>query len=119
DPERSPGMTPVENSSQEDKDRVARVLREVVWPAHARYLDALREYRPHARETIGLSQLPDGEAMYAAQVRGHTTLDLEPQAVHETGREQLTLILEERLEIARKLGHPDVKSALDEYKASG
>jgi len=119
DPERSPGMTPVEDSPQEDKDRVARVLREVVWPAYARYLEVLREYRPHARQTIGLSDLPDGEAMYAAQVRGHTTLDLEPRAVHETGREHLMLILDERQEIARKLGHPDARSALDEYKASG
>ena len=52
------------------------VEREVL-PAYRRYLEALKEHRPSATETIGLSALPDGERMYAAQILAWTTLPLD------------------------------------------
>jgi uncharacterized protein (DUF885 family) len=117
-PEESPGMTPVESSSDGDRERVSAVIRDVVWPAHARYLDALRAYRPHAREdTIGLLALPNGEAMYAAQIRASTTLDISAQELHDTGVEQLAMIQDERREIAQRLGFPDVASALEAHRS--
>lgn len=118
-PEDSPGMTPVPEDHAADRERVAGVLRDEVWPAYRRYLETLREYRPAARDTIGLRDLPDGEAMYASQILSYTTVSLEAQPVHDIGREQLAKIQEERRQIAERLGHPDAKSAVAERSAAG
>jgi uncharacterized protein (DUF885 family) len=95
------------------------VLRDQVWPAYRRYLDVLREYRPAARDTIGLVALPGGDAIYAAQVEGYTSLPLDPNEVHRTGQEELARVLEGRLASARTLGYEDVETAVAEYTASG
>src|SRR5713226_1271958 len=75
--EDSPALSPVAEASDEDRRRVAEVVRERVTPGYAVYLEALRAYRPFARESIGLLALPDGEAMYASQIRSFTTLSME------------------------------------------
>jgi uncharacterized protein (DUF885 family) len=119
DPEASPGMAPVPEDRGADRDRVAGVLREEVWPAYSGYLDVLRRYQPQARETIGLGDLPDGDAMYASQILSYTTLPLQAQAVHDVGQEQLAKIQQERRVIAERLGHPDAASAIAEHAAAG
>src|SRR2546427_4418751 len=88
-------------------------------PAHERYLDALRAYRPHATETIGLHAIPNGDAIYASRILGWTTLALDPREVHQLGLDELSRIQEERMAIARSLGHADPASALAEFDAIG
>jgi uncharacterized protein (DUF885 family) len=119
DPAASPGMKPVEEAGPEAHERVASVLRDEVWPAYRRYLGVLRGYRPSARESIGLLALADGEAIYAAQIEGYTSLALDPNEVHRTGQEQLAGILEERQASAARLGFPDAQAALAARNASG
>ena len=61
---------------------------DVVIPAFVCYLEALEtEVLPAARpaDRPGLLHVPGGELAYRALIRTHTTLDLEPSAVHETG----------------------------------
>ena len=58
-------------------------------PAFARYRDVLRdELGPVARddEHAGWSWLPDGDALYAAVVQFHTTVDTPPEQIHALGR---------------------------------
>jgi uncharacterized protein (DUF885 family) len=56
-------------------------------PAIKRFGDFLRnEYLPRARESIGLSALPDGERCYAALLRSATTLDRSPRATFDLGQ---------------------------------
>lgn len=43
------------------------------------------QYLPSARETVAVSDLPDGRAAYLHHVRWTTTLDLTPEAIHEIG----------------------------------
>jgi uncharacterized protein (DUF885 family) len=118
-PESSPGFEPVKAASEADQERVADVLRERVWPAYARYLETLREYRRLARDSIGLLELPNGEVMYAALIKGFTTLALDPKEVHRIGLEQLEQIKEERRQIADRLGYRDAATAIAERTASG
>ena len=118
-PESSPGIEPVKDASEADRERVIETLRESVWPAYARYLEALREYRPLARESLGLLDLPNGEVIYAAVIKGFTTLPLHPREVHRIGLEQLEQIQEERRQVAERLGHPDAATAIAERMASG
>jgi uncharacterized protein (DUF885 family) len=119
DPAESPAVQPVPEDDADGRERVVQVLRETVMPALSGYLDALREYLPDATETIGLSALPGGDAMYEAEILSWTTLPLEARKVHDLGLEDLEKIQEERRLIAERLGHPDVESAIAELNASG
>src|SRR5439155_404617 len=119
DPEASPGMNPVKAAAEEDRARVAKLLREEVWPAYGGYLETLRRYRPHARDTIGMLALPDGDAMYASCILSFTTLPLEAKRVHDIGLEQLAKIQDERRQIAERLGFADAPSAIKAHTESG
>jgi uncharacterized protein (DUF885 family) len=119
DPAESPGMTPVTRGPDDARRRVADALREHVWPAYQEYLETLREYRPHARDTIGLLALPDGDRLYRVLLQSHTTLELEPQQVHDTGVRELEEIQDQRRRIAQRLGHPDAETAIAEYTETG
>jgi uncharacterized protein (DUF885 family) len=119
DPEASPGMEPVKEAPDSDREKVASVLRDRVWPAYARFLETLREYRRSARDSVGLLELPNGDVIYAALIKGFTTLTLDPKEVHRIGLEQLERIKEERQRIADRLGYPDAATAIAERTASG
>jgi uncharacterized protein (DUF885 family) len=118
-PEDSPALAPVAEASDEDRRRVAEVVRERVTPGYTAYLEALREYLPFTRESIGLLALPDGEAMYASQIRSFTTLSMEAGEIHELGVRTLAEIQQERREIAERLGYRDADTAIAEHTAGG
>jgi uncharacterized protein (DUF885 family) len=70
-----------------------RAIREHVIPAYAKLLVFFRkEYVPHARTTLAAEALPDGKAFYRQQIREYTTLDLDPEAIHEIGLKEVARI---------------------------
>ena len=96
-------------ASDEDRARVAEVVRDVVLPADRRYLEVLeREVLPASRAVPGLVSAPNGEALYRHAIRSWTSLDLDPRDVHRVGLDELAMIDEERREIARVEGYGDV-----------
>jgi uncharacterized protein (DUF885 family) len=119
DPAASPGMAPAAGASDEDRARVAEVLRDEVWPAYAGYLETLRRYRPNARDSIGLVGLPNGEELYAAAIHSFCTLPLDARELHQVGLDELEAIEEERAEIASRLGYAGWREALDARIAAG
>ncbi|WP_031441362.1 DUF885 domain-containing protein [Sphingomonas sp. FUKUSWIS1] len=71
----------------------AKQVREVINPAHVRMRDFLaNEYLAKARDTVGLSALPGGAALYAQRIEDSTTLPLEPEAVHQLGLSEVARI---------------------------
>jgi uncharacterized protein (DUF885 family) len=61
-------------------------IREVVQPAYVKLLAFLRdEYLPGTRTTLAAEALPDGKAYYRAKIREFTTLDMDPDAIHQLG----------------------------------
>ncbi len=117
--ETSPGLQPVPPEDTAGRERVAEALVRSFLPALEGYREILRGYVPAATETIGLSALPDGEAMYAAQVLSWTTLPLDAAAVHRLGVEDLEAIQEERRRSAERMGASDPRAALADLRASG
>ena len=73
-----------------------------------RYLKA--QYIPAARTTLGASQLPDGAAYYAFQVRTQTTTRRTPDQIHQLGLDEVKRDEAEMLQIAKKLGYNDLKT---------
>jgi len=83
----------------DERHRFAAALQAIVAgdirPAFARYLSVVRdEVQPHARgdADVGIGHLPGGAACYAALVRAHTSLALDPRAVHRLGLAELARI---------------------------
>lgn len=66
----------------------------VVVPAYERFLDFFREeYVPGAREELGRTTFPGGDAWYTDLARYYTTLgDATPEAIHELGLREVARI---------------------------
>ena len=109
--EGSPALAPLAPDDAAGRERVATAVSEHLLPALQGYLEALRDHLPKATETIGLGALPDGDAMYAAQILSWTTLPLVPGEVHDLGVEDLAKIQDERRRSAEILGHGSAAAA--------
>ena len=73
-----------------DRERLAKqaaaAFENHVKPAFSKLHDFLVDtYLPACRETTGADALPNGAAMYAYNVRWHTTTGLSPKEIHEIG----------------------------------
>jgi uncharacterized protein (DUF885 family) len=104
-PEASPVLLLAErDSTPEFREAVVEVLATSVDPALGRYRQYLRtEYLPRAREETAVRTLPAGAECYRARVRGFTTLELEPEAIHRTGHDEMARIEAEGKVIAERL----------------
>ena len=49
-------------------------------------------HSPGSRDSIAMSDLPDGEALYAYQLRISTTTDLSPEQIHQLGLSEVSRI---------------------------
>jgi uncharacterized protein (DUF885 family) len=109
-----PSLVQVANDA--DRERIRDVVRDEIYPADAAFLEALRgEYRHASREENGIWSAPDGDTLYRTQILRWTTLDLDPQDVHQIGLDELQTIEIERREIAASAGFGDDTAA---YRAS-
>ena len=90
-----------------------------VVPAYRSLLEFLEEeYRPAAREGIAASELPDGRLFYENRIRYFTTLDLSPEAVHETGQGEVRRIRGEMEAVIDKTGFDGSFRAFIEFLRS-
>src|SRR5207237_1684810 len=101
------------------REQVGRALEEAVLPTYQRYLDALTDYRTRATETIGLVDLPGGDAVYRSQILAWTSLEMDPEEIHRIGLEELEAIQEERRTIAARLGFDDAELGIGVHTSSG
>ncbi len=80
-------------------------FRDEVKPAFTRLRDYLANtYVPHARESIAMSDLPDGAAWYAYNVKVTTTTDLTPRQIHALGLAEVKRIRGEMDQLIAKIG---------------
>src|SRR5262249_8620979 len=61
-------------------------------------------YLPRARTTLALSDLPDGKAWYAHELRIHTTTDLTPEEIHRLGLSEVARLRREMDALIAKTG---------------
>jgi len=76
-----------------------------VIPAYQRLLRFFHEeYLPGARETLGATALPGGEAFYRAQIRQYATVEMTPREIHDIGLGEVARIRTEMQAIIEGLG---------------
>ena len=84
-----------------------------IYAANTRLRDFLRdEYLPVARDSIGLSQMKGGAALYARLVEDSTTLPLDPETIHQLGLSEVTRI---KSELERLKKEVKFKGSLTEF----
>lgn len=116
EPEASPFYDPAARAGPGPFEvQVVTIIRDEINPAIRRYRDFLaNEYRSRARDVVGVSANPDGDACYRASLRFHTSLPLDPREVHETGLREMDRIQAEMREIAeRSFGTTNVPALLE------
>ena len=91
-----------------DQERVRaaaiKTIEDTVVPAYrklARYFE--KTYLPAARESVGLSSLPNGGAWYEFLARSFTTTLMTPDEIHRTGLEEVKRIRGEMQQIIDEL----------------
>lgn len=87
-------------------DEAARVIESDVLPAYRRLYRYLCErYLPAARTSLAARDLPQGEAFYAARLRGFTTLPLTARQVHDIGLAEVDRIAADMRQLQAACGH--------------
>ena len=96
-----------------------KAIHDRVLPAYAKLLKFFRDdYVPHARATIAAEALPEGKAFYRQQIREYTTLDLEPEAIHEIGLKEVARIEAEMRATMAKTGFKGDFAAFQKFLRS-
>ena len=113
DPEKNSMLGPFKDFppeiSHDDRERLkkeaAAALKEKVLPAFRKLHEFLvKEYLPGARESIGMSGLPDGKAWYEFNARVSTTTKLTPMEIHELGLSEVKRIRAEMDKVIAQTG---------------
>lgn len=113
DPKESGFYAPVinmpEDFSDEDRNRLTAAYEDTIAntiiPAYQRISNFLGdEYISAARETVGLSEQPNGEAWYAYMVRLRTTTNMSPDEIHQIGLGEVARIHDEMHGVMEEVG---------------
>jgi len=94
--------------SKEDKEelrlKATEVIANEIIPSYKKlHKFFVEEYLPNCRETIGISNLPNGKKNYEILANQFTTTSLSPKEIHELGLKEVARIRQEMEEIIREL----------------
>jgi len=85
--------------------RATAIIEEEIVPAYRDFQRYFTErYLPASRESIGASELPNGEAWYEYRARSFTTTSLTPDEIHRIGLEEVRRIREEMQAVIDEVG---------------
>jgi uncharacterized protein (DUF885 family) len=85
-------------------ERGEALVRDRVFPAYRRQVEALQRIRPRAVHDAGIGRLPRGAEMYAVALRSSTTTTMSPQEIHAIGVELVRQFNSESDAILRQQG---------------
>jgi uncharacterized protein (DUF885 family) len=93
---------------EKDKDIYRKgaeeAMRDAVYPAYAKLIAYAEDLRRTASHDAGVWKWPNGDAFYRYILAEHTTLDLEPEAVHQLGLAEVARIQQELRQMLEKQG---------------
>ena len=87
------------------QNEVKGYIQNVLNPTYQELYDFLvNEYLPESRDTIGISDVPNGKDWYEYLARYHTTTNLTPDEIHEIGLREVAKIRAEMEDIIEQVG---------------
>ena len=94
--------------SKEEKEelklKARKVINNEIIPSYKKlYKFFMEEYLPSCRESVGISNLPNGKKNYEILANQFTTTDLTPKEIHELGLKEVSRIKKEMKEIIKEL----------------
>lgn len=113
DPEKNPLLRPFQEMpagiprerAASLRREAAEVLKQQVIPAYRKLHAYFSEtYLPATRESVGMSELPEGKAWYAHRAKRYTTTDLSPQQIHDLGKSEVARIRKEMDKVIARSG---------------
>jgi len=85
--------------------RAVRLIEKKVYPAYQKlYNYVANVYLPNCRDTISISDLPEGKRRYQFYINHHTTTSLTPEEIHACGLKEVERIRQEMKRIVDDLG---------------
>lgn len=107
DPEKSPFYSPAARSGDAAFQNAFRqLILKRINPALRAYRDFLQvDYLPKARESVAVTDLPNGAACYQAFLRANTTLTRTPKEVFELGQKTVRENIAEVVQVGEKDYH--------------
>lgn len=103
--------------SAADQQRLAQeaqqAIEQQVVPSYKKFKEFfVKEYLPACFDQVGVWQVPQGDELYAFEVRQYTTTDLTPDQVHEIGLKEVARI---RAEMDRIMQQTGFKGSRDDF----
>lgn len=93
------------DEKQQLKSQYKTLILDKLVPAYQRMSDFLaNNYIPHARDSVGYADLPNGKAWYEYQIKKNTTLSLSADEIHEIGLSEVARILSEMKTVKNTVG---------------
>ncbi|EKE85299.1 DUF885 domain-containing protein [Idiomarina xiamenensis] len=87
------------------QQQAANVIDDAVMPAYQNYFEFMvTRYLPNARDSVGASELPNGEAFYNNRIKHYTTTDMTAAQIHELGLTEVKRIRAEMDAVIAKTG---------------
>jgi uncharacterized protein (DUF885 family) len=112
-----------ETELREFKESLNSAVSDIVRPAFTRYCEFLKAEilnRARTQDRPGLMHIPDGLESYSRLIRIHTSLDLTPEELHQTGLEEVDRINKEIEKLGKKVfGTGDRKEILKRLRTDG
>ena len=105
-PENTPFASMAPDDNEAFKQRLVDLVESEINPAVTAYRDYLKnEYLPEARQTVGVSALPNGEDCYQASTEYYISASFSAEEIHQQGLDQMEVILQQMSELGeRSLG---------------
>ena len=89
-----------DEEASEIQSRVKDFIKNELNPSYRKLMTFLKNVcLPNSRNSVGISDVPDGKAWYEYLVKYHTTTDLTPDEIHEIGLKEVARIRSEMEDI--------------------
>ena len=81
------------DTAQQLREQAQNVIKQQVMPAYQQYYDFFTsQYYPAAKQDIAAANWPEGKAYYQNRIKHYTTTDLDAEAIHQIGLNEVKRI---------------------------
>lgn len=106
----------IEGLSDEEKkeltNQVEEEMRKTVFPAYQTLINYFNTLYDKANDDDGVWKFPDGDKFYRYQLKQNTTVDLDPEEIHNIGLSEVAHIKKEMWEILIPEGYTDTTQTI-------